>query len=98
MSAQDIQSLVFAGIKNIFQPCTSFSDDIRLKKSSGSHREAKTRKKVTGRRKDESSRARNPQNLPSPYDADESDSEELPSGYHQVSIQVSNSVTVYSRI
>jgi brefeldin A-resistance guanine nucleotide exchange factor 1 len=63
-------------------------NDRRLKKSSGSNREAKTRKKMTGRRKDESSRARNPQNSPSPYDADESDSEELPSGYHQVSIQL----------
>lgn len=68
------------------------SDDRRLKKSSGSHREAKTRKKITGRRRDESSRARSPQNSPSPYDADESDSEELPSGYHQVSIQVGSGV------
>jgi len=48
---------------------------------------------MTGRRKDESSKARSPQNSPSPYDADESDSEELPSGYHQVSIQVGSSVS-----
>jgi len=48
---------------------------------------------MTGKRKDESSRARSPQNSPSPYDADESDSEELPSGYHQVSIQVGSSVS-----
>lgn len=48
---------------------------------------------MTGRRRDESSRARSPQNSPSPYDADESDSEELPSGYHQVSIQVGSSVS-----
>lgn len=68
---------------------TSLSDDRRgLKKSPGSHREAKARKKSTGRRKDENTRARSPQNVSNPYDADESDSEELPSGYHQVSIQV----------
>lgn len=48
---------------------------------------------MTGRRRDESSRARSPQNSPSPYDADESDSEELPSGYHQVSIQVGSSAS-----
>jgi hypothetical protein len=69
------------------------SDGRRLKKSSGSHREAKTRKKMTGRRRDESSRARSPQNSPSLYDADESNLEELPSGYHQVSIQVGSIVS-----
>jgi hypothetical protein len=50
---------------------------------------------MTGRKRDESSRARSPQNSPSPYDADESDSEELPSGYHQVSIQVGSSVSCW---
>lgn len=48
---------------------------------------------MTGRRRDESTRARSLQNSSSPYDADESDSEELPSGYHQVSIQVGSSVS-----
>jgi hypothetical protein len=68
---------------------TSLTDDRQgLKKSPGSHREAKTRKKSAGRRRDESGRARSPQNASNPYDADESDSEEVPSGYHQVSIQV----------
>jgi hypothetical protein len=68
---------------------TSLSDDRRgLKKSPGSHREAKARKKSAGRRRDENARARSPQNASNPYDADESDSEELPSEYHQVSIQV----------
>ena len=52
---------------------------------------------MTGRRRDESSRARSPQNSPSPYDADESDSEELPSGYHQVSIQVGSSVSSWHK-
>lgn len=68
---------------------SSLSDERRgVKKSPGSHREAKTRKKLAGRRKDENARARSPQNVSNPYDADESDSEELPSGYHQVTIQV----------
>jgi hypothetical protein len=73
---------------------TSFSDDKRgPKKSPGSHRESKSRKKSVGRRRDESSRARSPQNASNPYDADESDSEELPSAYHQVSIQVGKVLT-----
>lgn len=69
--------------------CTTLPDDKRgPKKSPGSHREVKSRKKSAGRRKDESNRSRSPQNASNPYDADESDSEELPSGYHQVYIQV----------
>ncbi|XP_075238410.1 sec7 domain-containing protein garz isoform X2 [Lycorma delicatula] len=46
----------------------------------------KGRKKASSKRKDDHPRARSPAN--SPYDADESDSEEMPSGYHQVSIQL----------
>lgn len=48
----------------------------------------KSRRKVTARRKEESHRSRSPPNSITAYDADESDSDELPSGYHQVSIQV----------
>uniref|UniRef100_A0A1B6C7R4 SEC7 domain-containing protein n=2 Tax=Clastoptera arizonana TaxID=38151 RepID=A0A1B6C7R4_9HEMI len=46
----------------------------------------KVKKKATHRKKEEPSQSRSPTN--SPYDADESDSEELPSGYHQVPIQL----------
>lgn len=77
---------------------TSLSDDRRgVKKSPGSHREAKARKKSAGRRRDENTRARSPQNVSNPYDADESDSEELPSGYHQVAIQVGWILTALHR-
>lgn len=48
---------------------------------------AKSRKKAPGmKKKDDHPRARSPAN--SPYDADESDSEEMPGGYQQVPIQV----------
>lgn len=59
---------------------------IKTKKSEYHYKESgtKTRRK-TGSRKKEEARARSPT---SAYDADESDSEELPSGYHKVPIQV----------
>lgn len=54
-------------------------------------KETKQRKKSASRRRDDRSsppqRSRSPRDT-NPYDADESDSEELPSGYHQVSIQL----------
>ncbi|GLH14697.1 Golgi-specific brefeldin A-resistance guanine nucleotide exchange factor 1 [Gryllus bimaculatus] len=62
-----------------------------LRKTPGSPKETKQRKKSSGRRREDGSapphRSRSPRD-PNPYDADESDSEELPSGYHQVSIQL----------
>ena len=73
---------------NAFLGIWSSSDDIKrtIRKSPGAHRDPKSRKKTMSKRRDE--RARSPQNSTNPYDADESDSEELPGGYHQVSIQV----------
>jgi len=66
------------------------------KRNNASNKDVKSRKKTqSGRRREESTnssshqssrRARSPQN--NPYDADESDSEEVPSGYHQASIRV----------
>ncbi|XP_054265993.1 Golgi-specific brefeldin A-resistance guanine nucleotide exchange factor 1-like isoform X2 [Macrosteles quadrilineatus] len=55
-------------------------------KSRKTNKEAggKQRRRVAGRKKEET-RARSPT---SAYDADESDSEEVPSGYHQVPIQL----------
>nr|CAD7597813.1 unnamed protein product [Timema genevievae] len=49
-------------------------------------KESKPRKKSSSRRKEESVGAKpcNSQSMSNPYDADESDSEEVPSGYHQV--------------
>nr|CAD7196617.1 unnamed protein product [Timema douglasi] len=49
-------------------------------------KESKPRKKSSSRRKEESvgAKPRNSQSMSNPYDADESDSEEVPSGYHQV--------------
>lgn len=54
--------------------------------SHGKESSMKVKKKTVSRKKEETYRARSPTN--NPYDADESDSEELPSGYHQVPIQV----------
>uniref|UniRef100_A0A1B6FF78 SEC7 domain-containing protein n=3 Tax=Cuerna arida TaxID=1464854 RepID=A0A1B6FF78_9HEMI len=64
----------------------SLDANTKSKKSAHSNKESssKTRRKSAPRRKEES-RARSPT---SAYDADESDSEELPSGYHQVPIQL----------
>ena len=56
--------------------------------SHGKESSMKVKKKTVSRKKEETYRARSPTN--NPYDADESDSEELPSGYHQVPIQVIN--------
>lgn len=54
--------------------------------SHGKESHGKVKKKTVSRKKEETYRARSPTN--NPYDADESDSEELPSGYHQVPIQL----------
>ncbi|XP_069705453.1 Golgi-specific brefeldin A-resistance guanine nucleotide exchange factor 1 isoform X3 [Periplaneta americana] len=75
-------------VRTFVEASLNGNDKRSIKKSPGSHREAKTRKKTSSKRKDENNRARSPQNASNPYDADESDSEELPSGYHQVSIQL----------
>ncbi|XP_063243123.1 Golgi-specific brefeldin A-resistance guanine nucleotide exchange factor 1 isoform X2 [Bacillus rossius redtenbacheri] len=47
-------------------------------------KEAKMRRKGPARRRDEGDAARKKQLATNPYDADESDPEEVPSGYHQV--------------
>ncbi|XP_047109298.1 Golgi-specific brefeldin A-resistance guanine nucleotide exchange factor 1 isoform X1 [Schistocerca piceifrons] len=60
----------------------------RMKKKTANSAKEKPRKKASNRRKEEKIRAQSPQRSSSPYDADESDSEELPSGYQQVSIQL----------
>ncbi|XP_023706010.1 Golgi-specific brefeldin A-resistance guanine nucleotide exchange factor 1 isoform X5 [Cryptotermes secundus] len=75
-------------IRTFVEASLNGNDRRGVKKSPGSHKETKTRKKLAGRRKDENTRARSPQNVSNPYDADESDSEELPGGYHQVTIQL----------
>lgn len=50
------------------------------------NKDPKSRKKWTKKKED---KVRSPQLSPtSAYDADESDSEEFPSGYHQISIQL----------
>lgn len=52
----------------------------------GKESSMKLKKRTVSRKKEETYRAHSPTN--NPYDADESDSEELPSGYHQVPIQL----------
>ncbi|KAJ9591987.1 hypothetical protein L9F63_001499, partial [Diploptera punctata] len=73
-------------IRTFVEASLNGNDKRVAKKSAGAHRDSKSRKKPMSKRRDE--RARSPLNPTNPYDADESDSEELPSGYHQVSIQL----------
>jgi hypothetical protein len=76
---------------------TSLSDvRRRLKKRPESHREVKAKKKSAGSRKDENTRGRSPQKASSPHDVGESDLEELPDEYHQVSIKVGRVVRARS--
>ncbi|XP_046405240.1 Golgi-specific brefeldin A-resistance guanine nucleotide exchange factor 1 isoform X2 [Ischnura elegans] len=64
-----------------------------VRRSSSQKNPSKSRKKAQSRKRDDASESRSRSSLYSsstsmPYDADESDSEELPGSYHQVSIQL----------
>jgi hypothetical protein len=67
----------------------TFTDDKKVAKRPLTNRDSsKVHKKKSTKKKEDISRQRNSNRASNPYDADESDPEEIPSNYHQVSIQV----------
>ncbi|XP_066992463.2 Golgi-specific brefeldin A-resistance guanine nucleotide exchange factor 1 [Anabrus simplex] len=72
-------------IRTFVEASLNLTEKNAPKKSS---KDGKSRKKKELRKREDSYKTRSSQHSSNPYDADESDSEELPGGYHQVSIQL----------